>query len=360
MAYGGARAVVRGGVGDAKQRAARALMSRFLCVANSSSRISLHLPDAYLAHYWSRSRPASGRIPPPTSSRPWREFTGDAKQPCYHLSAKQPRPPIMLPRLLLLAAKRAASTPTAEASLTTLTTRASFATKSATPLADLPLLAKRASSATTPIAAATASLAASIRASFATKAPKTATPPADLNRGATADLLDIFHPHSVDEISAAPPPGTPGAVQIAEPIFRDFGAKLRFSGRAATIKCFENNPLVRAALEEKGEGRVLVVDGGGSKRCALLGDNIAAMGARNGWSGIIINGCVRDTADLATFDLGVKALAAYPLKSSKRDRGQRDVAVSFAGVTVKPGDWVYADGDGVIVSDKELRLQSDV
>lgn len=192
---------------------------------------------------------------------------------------------------------------------------------------------------------------------FATKAaasPKTATPPADASRGATADLLDVFHPQSVDDASSA------RTVQIAEPVFRDFGGRLRFSGRAATIKCFENNPLVRAALEEPGEGRVLVVDGGGSRRCALLGDNIAAMGQKNGWSGIIINGCVRDTADLRTFDLGVKALAAYPLKSSKRDPGQRDVSVSFAGVTFRPGSWVYADGDGVVVSDAELKLESEV
>jgi len=190
---------------------------------------------------------------------------------------------------------------------------------------------------------------------FASASPKTNQfPPADTSRGATADLCDIFHPQSVDDASA------PRPVQIAEPLFRDFGGRLRFSGRAATIKCYENNPLVRAALEEKGEGRVLVVDGGGSRRCALLGDNIAAMGARNGWSGVVIHGCVRDTADLATFDFGVKALAAFPLKSAKRDPGQRDVPVSFAGVTVRPGDYVYADTDGVLVSEAELRLQSEV
>jgi RraA family protein len=202
-------------------------------------------------------------------------------------------------------------------------------------------------------AAALLSRVPSSAATFAT-APKTATPPADASRGATADLLDIFHPQSVDDASA------PRTVQIAEPIFRDFGGRLRFSGRASTIKCFENNPLVRAALEEPGGGRVLVVDGGGSRRCALLGDNIAAMGAKNGWQGIVINGCVRDTADLQTFDLGIKALAPFPLKSSKRDAGQRDVPVAFAGVTVKPGDWVYADGDGVIVSETELKLESKV
>lgn len=122
------------------------------------------------------------------------------------------------------------------------------------------------------------------------------------------------------------------------------------------MKCFENNPLVRATLEEKGQGRVLVVDGGGSRRCALLGDNIAAMAVDNGWSGIIINGCIRDSKDISTMDLGVKALATFPLKSSKRDPGLRDVRVAFAGVAVEPGDWIYADGDGVLVSKEELKL----
>ena len=120
--------------------------------------------------------------------------------------------------------------------------------------------------------------------------------------------------------------------------------------------CFENNPLVRKALEEQGRGRVLVVDGGGSKRCALLGDNIAAMAVENGWSGIIIHGCLRDSDDISKMALGVKALATHPLKSSKRDAGLRDVPVSFAGVNFKPGDWVYADKDGVLVAGEELKL----
>jgi regulator of ribonuclease activity A len=122
------------------------------------------------------------------------------------------------------------------------------------------------------------------------------------------------------------------------------------------VRCFEANPLVRACLEEPGAGRVLVVDGGGSKRCALLGDNIAAMAVRNGWAGIIIHGCIRDSADIGRMDLGVKALATHPLKSAKRDAGLRDVPVAFAGVRVAPGDWVYADGDGVLVSPTELKL----
>lgn len=137
---------------------------------------------------------------------------------------------------------------------------------------------------------------------------------------------------------------------------RDFGGRLAFSGQATTVRCFEANPLVRACLEEPGHGKVLVVDGQGSKRCALLGDNIAAMAVANGWAGIIINGCIRDSADIGRMDLGVKALATHPLKSAKRDKGLRDVPVSFAGVRVSPGDWVYADGDGVLVSPTELKL----
>ena len=136
---------------------------------------------------------------------------------------------------------------------------------------------------------------------------------------------------------------------------RDLGGSLAFSGQAATVKCFESNPLVRAALEEKGNGRVLVVDAGASRRCAVLGDNLAEMGVKNGWSGIIVNGCIRDSAVIATMPIGVKALGTHPLKSSKRDIGLRDVTVLFAGVTVQAGDWVYADKDGVLVSPNELK-----
>ncbi|KAL4421589.1 hypothetical protein ABPG75_010880 [Micractinium tetrahymenae] len=174
-------------------------------------------------------------------------------------------------------------------------------------------------------------------------------PPPDASRLGTADLCDVHHPEPVDVVSQP-------KIQIMQPVFRDFGGNIRFRGKAATVKCFEANPLVRAALEEQGEGRVLVVDGGASTRCALLGDNIAEMAHKNGWSGIIINGCIRDSEDIGRMPLGVKALATYPLKSAKRDKGLRDVPVSFAGVTVRPGDWVYADKDGVIVSPEELTL----
>ena len=175
-------------------------------------------------------------------------------------------------------------------------------------------------------------------------------PPPDASRAGTADLCDVHHPQSVDDVT------TNRTVQIAAPIFRDFGGNIRFSGQISTVLCYENNPLVRKALEEKGNGRVLVVDGGASLRCALLGDQIAAMAAKNGWSGIIINGCIRDSEDIGKMSIGVKALSTFPLKSSKRDSGLRDVPVNFAGVIFKPGEFVYADKDGILVSPIELQL----
>ena len=122
--------------------------------------------------------------------------------------------------------------------------------------------------------------------------------------------------------------------------------------------CYESNPLVRKALcEEQGNGRVLVVDAGASMRCAVLGDNLAANALKNGWAGVIVNGCIRDSEAVGGMaGLGVKALATHPLKSSKRDAGLRDVPVTFASVTVRPGDWIHADADGVLVAPEELKL----
>lgn len=147
----------------------------------------------------------------------------------------------------------------------------------------------------------------------------------------TADLCDAFHLHSVDDLSLSSE--TP--LSVAHPVFRDWGGRSRFSGVISTIRCFENNPLVREALSERGTGRVLVVDGGGSLRCALLGDQIAAMAVQNEWAGVIVFGCIRDSEEIAKMDIGVKALATCPLKSSKRDPGLRDVPVQFAGVRVQ-------------------------
>ena len=147
----------------------------------------------------------------------------------------------------------------------------------------------------------------------------------------------------------------PDKVRIAEPIsFRDFGGRKNFSGKIHTIKCFENNPFVRNALEQNGEGKVLVVDGGGSLRCALLGDMLADIAIKNRWNGIIIYGCVRDSEELAKLDIGIKALNTNPLKSNKRNEGQENIPVHFAGIDLKPDEFVYCDEDGIIVSKEAL------
>lgn len=146
------------------------------------------------------------------------------------------------------------------------------------------------------------------------------------------------------------------AVQVAEPVFRHFGGRAGFAGEVATVLCLEDNSKVREAVGEPGRGRVLVVDGGGSLQCALLGDLLGEKAVANGWSGIIVNGCVRDTARLGQLALGVMARAAHPRRSEKRGHGERDVAVRFGGVTFHPGDQVYADQDGIIVSAVPLAV----
>lgn len=123
-----------------------------------------------------------------------------------------------------------------------------------------------------------------------------------------------------------------------------------FSGAISTVKCHEDNTLVKAAVESPGHGRVLVIDGGGSLRRALVGGNLAAAAARNGWSGLVVDGCVRDAAELQACALGIRALALMPLPTEKRNEGQRDVAVQIQGVWVRPGEWLYADADGIVVS----------
>ncbi|WP_405235731.1 ribonuclease E activity regulator RraA [Lentisalinibacter orientalis] len=139
-------------------------------------------------------------------------------------------------------------------------------------------------------------------------------------------------------------------VHIADPIFRAYGGRPAFGGPITTLRVFEDNVLVRSALEEPGDGRVLVVDGAASMRCALLGDQLAALAADNGWAGVVVNGCIRDSADIAGIDIGVRALATMPLKSRKLGRGERDVTVAFAGVAFEPGHHLYADEDGLLVS----------
>ena len=159
---------------------------------------------------------------------------------------------------------------------------------------------------------------------------------------ATADLCD-----------AAEESGT--TIFIASPILRGFGGADSFSGRIETISCRDDNSLVRAALTgEDGAGRVLVVDNGGSARCAVLGGNLAAAGEKNGWAGVIVNGCVRDLNELKASSLGILALAACPRRSAKRETGERGKTARFAGVDFAPGHYVYADADGVVASAKAL------
>lgn len=145
-----------------------------------------------------------------------------------------------------------------------------------------------------------------------------------------------------------------GALTVLPPVFQKFGKKAKFSGPAATLKVFEDNVLVRAALETPGNGRVLVIDGGGSLRCALVGGNLGVLAEKNGWAGIIVNGCIRDSEEINACDIGVRALATHPQRSVRKGVGERDLRVSIAGVAISPGDWIYADADGVLVSSQPL------
>ncbi len=144
-------------------------------------------------------------------------------------------------------------------------------------------------------------------------------------------------------------------VQAAESLFRDFGGRKMFHGEIVTLKIFEDNSFVRKALEQNGEGKVLVIDGGGSLRCALLGDQLGELAVKNKWNGVLVFGCVRDSEALSQLDLGIKALNTHPLKTEKRNEGQENIAVRFAGVDFVPGNFVYADEDGVLVTTEHLH-----
>ncbi len=139
-------------------------------------------------------------------------------------------------------------------------------------------------------------------------------------------------------------------LRILTPIFSDYGGRRAFGGEIVTVRCFEDNSLVRDALAEQGGGRVLVIDGGGSMRCALVGDQMATLARDNGWSGLLVYGCVRDAAELAAIDLGIKALNVHPRRSVKRGEGERDVPVTLAGAMIRPGERLYADADGVVIA----------
>jgi regulator of ribonuclease activity A len=156
----------------------------------------------------------------------------------------------------------------------------------------------------------------------------------------TADLYDAYE----------------SAVSTCSTQFRDFGGKIGFFGPIRTVRCFRDNQLFRALLDEPGNGAVVVVDGGGSTESALMGDLIAAKGARNGWAGVVILGAIRDSAAVGEIDIGVKALGVNPAKSAKLGDGEIDVTVSFGGVDFEPGHCIYCDEDGVLVSQQELEI----
>ena len=154
----------------------------------------------------------------------------------------------------------------------------------------------------------------------------------------TADLCDDY----IDEL------------QVAEPLLIGFGGKEMFGGQIVTLKVFDDNVIVKAALASPGEGRVLVVDGAGSTYCALMGDNLATLAIDNNWAGIVINGCIRDAKQIGEMNVGVFALGTCPRKSTKRGEGDKNIPVAFAGILFKPGNYLYADEDGIVVAERDL------
>ncbi len=156
----------------------------------------------------------------------------------------------------------------------------------------------------------------------------------------TADLCDDY----------------PERLSVLKPGFISYGDQQIFAGPVSTVRCYEDNSMVRRQLELSGNGRVLVVDAGHSLRCAMLGDLLAAMAIDNGWSGVIMNGLIRDSADISQMPLGVMALGTHPKKSEKKNSGDIDVSIDIAGVEIIPGDWVYADRDGIVFSHSKLPI----
>lgn len=162
-------------------------------------------------------------------------------------------------------------------------------------------------------------------------------------RFATADLCDD-HANLLDD----------GRLAVLPPVFRHYGQRLRFAGRVVTLKVHEDNALVRATLETPGDGNVLVIDGGGSLRRALVGGQLGLLAQDHGWSGIIVDGCIRDSDEINACDIGVRALGTHPRQPGKKGVGERNLRVQIAGVPVSPGDWIYADADGVLVAQQKL------
>lgn len=143
-------------------------------------------------------------------------------------------------------------------------------------------------------------------------------------------------------------------VRVLAPMFKLYGARTAFSGEIVTLKIFEDNTLVREIFNEPGQGKVLVIDGGGSLRCALVGDQLAILANKNGWEGVVVYGCIRDSGDINGIDIGVRALDTHPQKTVKKGVGDRHLPLNFGGVTFHPGEYLYADEDGILVSSKPL------
>jgi len=160
---------------------------------------------------------------------------------------------------------------------------------------------------------------------------------------ATTDLCDD-HPQLLDD----------GRLAVLPPLYKHYGRHTRFCGRVTTLKVFEDNALVRSTLEAPGNGNVLVIDGGASLRRALVGGQLALLAQDNGWAGIVVDGCVRDSDEINACEIGVRALGSHPQKSAKKGVGERNVRVAIGGVFVNPGDWVYADADGVLIAQQKL------
>jgi regulator of ribonuclease activity A len=146
----------------------------------------------------------------------------------------------------------------------------------------------------------------------------------------------------------------PERIRVVDALFQDYGGVRQFSGPVETVRVFEDNALVRRMLEQEGEGRILVIDGGGSLRCALLGGHLAALAQANGWAGLLINRCVRDRPELAAVSIGIRALNTNPMRPSKEGKGTCGVPVSFGGTTFAPGKVLYADEDGILLADQPL------
>lgn len=146
-----------------------------------------------------------------------------------------------------------------------------------------------------------------------------------------------------------------GRLAVLPPVFRSYGALRAFSGPATTLKVFEDNALVRSTLEAAGNGNVLVIDGGGSLRSALVGGNLAVLAVQNGWAGIVVYGAVRDVIEINATQVGIRALALHPQRSARKGAGDTNVRVMIAGVAIAPGDWIYADPDGILVAREALR-----